>query len=87
MHPTIQQAREVSVSGADENVPLRAAAFQAQGGVADELRVRAQTTVGRVRAGGLWAGAFIGLMVGLKLVGQSLRRRREIYEPDRGTCV
>jgi len=40
-----------------------------------------------VRAGGLWAGAFIGLMVGLKLVGQSLRRRREIYEPDRGTCV
>lgn len=32
-------------------------------------------------------GAFVGLVVGLKLVGLGLRRKRADYEPDDATCI
>jgi ferredoxin len=39
----------------------------------------------------VWAGwgfgAWVGLVIGVKLVGLSLRQRRTEYEPDRGSCV
>jgi hypothetical protein len=31
-------------------------------------------------------GAWVGLVIGVKLVSRSLRRRRTDYEPDRGEC-
>ena len=37
--------------------------------------------------GGRWLGAFIGLVIGLKLIGVSVLRRRDGYEPDCGTCL
>jgi ferredoxin len=36
---------------------------------------------------GAWLGAWIGLVVGVKLIGLSIRRRREEYQADRGNCV
>ena len=87
LHPTVQQAREVANSEEDSQLCLRAEAFRFHGGAPEELREQATMVVKRVRVGGVWAGAFIGLVAGLKLIGQSLRRRREIYEPDRGACV
>jgi len=87
IHPLVQQANEVAAMEEGEVELLRAEAFQAHGGSPEELRVQAAATTDRVRVGGTWAGAFVGLIVGLKLMGQSLRRRREIYEPDRGACV
>ncbi len=39
-----------------------------------------------VWAGGLF-GAWTGLVIGLKLIGLSVRQRREDYEPDRGACL
>jgi ferredoxin len=35
------------------------------------------------RAFGVW----VGLVIGIKLISLSLRRRRTDYEPDRGSCV
>jgi ferredoxin len=35
----------------------------------------------------VWFGAFVGFVIGSKLVHLSIRRRRVDYEPDRATCV
>lgn len=41
----------------------------------------------QVRVGGWIFGAWIGLVIGGKLVSLALRRTRMDYEPDRGACV
>ncbi|HSH16113.1 MAG TPA: 4Fe-4S binding protein, partial [Verrucomicrobiae bacterium] len=40
----------------------------------------------RFHAAGGWFGAFVGLVLGVKLLGLSLRQRRTDYEPERGAC-
>ena len=35
----------------------------------------------------LWLGGWVGLVIGVKLIHLSLRRRRTDYSPDRGGCV
>jgi NosR/NirI family transcriptional regulator, nitrous oxide reductase regulator len=41
----------------------------------------------RFAAAGAWFGAYVGLVIGLKLIHLSLRRRRTDYQPDRAGCV
>jgi NosR/NirI family nitrous oxide reductase transcriptional regulator len=41
----------------------------------------------RIRIGGWIFGAWVGLVIGGKLISLALRRRRTDYEPDRGACV
>jgi polyferredoxin len=36
---------------------------------------------------GAWFGAYVGLVIGVKLIHLSLRRRRIDYQPDRSGCV
>ncbi|MCC6123495.1 MAG: 4Fe-4S binding protein [Pirellulales bacterium] len=38
-------------------------------------------------AAGAWFGAYVGLVIGVKLIHLSLRRRRADYQPDRAGCV
>jgi ferredoxin len=40
----------------------------------------------RFVTGGWMFGAWIGLVVGVKLISLSVRRKRTDYEPDRGDC-
>ena len=40
----------------------------------------------RFRTGGWFLGGFIGLIIGIKLIGLSVRRSRNDWEPDRITC-
>ena len=44
---------------------------------------------GKLRAvgGGAWLGAWVGLVIGVKLLHLSVRRRRTDYQPDRINCV
>ena len=48
------------------------------------------TEAARIRqrfvTGGWIFGAWMGLVIGVKLIGVSLRRKRTDYEPDRGDC-
>jgi NosR/NirI family transcriptional regulator, nitrous oxide reductase regulator len=48
------------------------------------------TAAARIRAkfvtGGTIFGAWVGLVIGVKLISLSLRRKRTDYEPDRGDC-
>jgi ferredoxin len=41
----------------------------------------------KVVTGGWIFGAWVGLVIGVKLISLSVRRRRTDYEPDRGDCV
>jgi ferredoxin len=41
---------------------------------------------GRIELGGWLFGAWVGLVIGAKLISLSLRRARTDYEPDRGAC-
>jgi ferredoxin len=36
---------------------------------------------------GAWFGAYVGLVIGVKLIHLSIRRRRDEYQPDRAACV
>jgi ferredoxin len=41
----------------------------------------------RLSYGGRWVGAFLGLVIGMRLLSLRIRWRREGYEPDRADCV
>jgi polyferredoxin len=41
----------------------------------------------RLSRGGRWVGAFIGLVVGLRLISLRVRWKHDDYEPDRADCV
>jgi ferredoxin len=52
-----------------------------------ELAALAAVTIRRFRIGGACLGAWLGLVLGLKLLGLSVRRRQTTYEPDASLCV
>ncbi|NLF72516.1 MAG: 4Fe-4S binding protein [Candidatus Anammoximicrobium sp.] len=62
-------------------------AFRATGQPVDELYRTAIDRRQRFRTLGGWLGAWAGLVIGVKLVTLSIRRRRTDYQPDRSRCV
>ena len=51
-----------------------------------EILIDARRLRARFATAGTIFGAWVGLVIGAKLVSRSLRRRRNDYEPDRGDC-
>ena len=51
-----------------------------------ETLIEAVRIRGKFATAGTIFGAWVGLVIGVKLVSRSLRRRRTDYEPDRGEC-
>ncbi len=95
MHPEVRLAERIwaEETGKVEDVTEASDvtdasdAFRATGrrmedlyGGADEIRRQFGEAAG-------WFGAWVGLVVGLKLIHLSLRRRRVDYQPDRTGCV
>lgn len=62
-------------------------AFRSSSRSAEELHDAAQQRRRSLRHGGLWAGAFVGLVVACRLIGASVYRQRPDYVPDRGRCL
>ncbi len=99
MHATVQLADRVRLenSGAVKGTTDASEAFRATGESAESLYAQAAQIESRftsltkpfgVGIGGAHLfGAFVGLVVGLKLVGLSIRRRRNDYEPDDASCI
>jgi NosR/NirI family nitrous oxide reductase transcriptional regulator len=52
-----------------------------------EVLTQAAAIRRRFAIGGWIFGAWVGLVIGVKLVSLSVRRQRTDYEPDRGDCV
>jgi NosR/NirI family transcriptional regulator, nitrous oxide reductase regulator len=53
----------------------------------EELHDAARQKREALRRGGAWAGAYVGLVLAIRLIGASVRPRRSGYEPDRGRCL
>jgi hypothetical protein len=54
--------------------------------VADQLLPAAQSALRRFRVGGAIFGAWIGLVIGVRLILFMAGRRREEFEPERTGC-
>jgi polyferredoxin len=99
LHPTVALADRVRMenAGAVEGTTDASEAFRATGKSAESLYAEAGLVefrfTGIIRLAGVGLGgahlfgAFVGMVVGLKLVGLSIRRRRGDYEPDDASCI
>jgi ferredoxin len=89
MHPTVRLA-ETLRSGEAAGVSRQAEATQAfikTGQPATALYAEATNLRQRFARGGAWFGGFLGLVLSLKLIELSLRRRRNDYHVLRQGCV
>lgn len=89
MHPTVQLAERVAGEelGRFEGTNVESEAFRGSDQPIEELYAEAVGIKEQFGVGGKWLGVFVGLVIGGKLISFSIFRRREGYEPDRGTCV
>jgi NAD-dependent dihydropyrimidine dehydrogenase PreA subunit len=88
MHPTVRTAERVRLEeqGKVEGTNDFSDAFRATGRASSELYAEALAVRDRFALGGALLGAFVGLVVGGKLIALCVRRRRSDYEADRASC-
>ena len=100
LHPTVSLAERIRVEDAQRarlestgvtGMVVEATdasdAFRESGRTVEDLYREAMRQTGRLGyAGGLF-GAWVGLVIGIKLIHLSVRRRRVDYQPDRAGCV
>lgn len=88
-HATVRLAERIFMedAGQVEGTTDASSAFRATGKETKELYDEASTIRERFRLGGWIFGGFVGLVIGLKLIGLSVRRLRTDYEADRAGCL
>lgn len=89
-HTTVRVANRVWLEEhgkAQGATTLESDAFHRQGTPLDELLRDAAAIRRQFNIGGLLLGGWIGLVIGLKLVFLSIRRRRTDYEADPAACL
>ncbi len=89
LNPTWRLAERVyqEKTGAVQGTIDASDAFRNTGCPAEELYREADRLRGRFAFAGSLLGAWVGLVIGLKLIQLSLRRRRTEYMADRSACV
>jgi len=92
MHATVRLAEQVSLEDAGKlqcttNPTDPAYVFRTTGRAKADLYQEAGALHGKFVVGSAVMGGFVGLVIGLKLIGLSLRRRRSDYEADRSICL
>jgi NosR/NirI family nitrous oxide reductase transcriptional regulator len=88
-HETVRLAEQIYLedAGQTEEVTDASTGFRATGRQTKELYEQAANIRARFEVGGWIIGGFIGLVIGLKLVGLSVWRQRTDYEADRAGCL
>ena len=89
LHPTVQLADQLisEIPGQPAQATNAIEAFRNSGRPEAELYREARDVTRRLGAAGGWFGAWVGLVIGIKLIHLSIRRRRTDYQPDRANCV
>lgn len=88
-HPTVSMAN-LLVSHPEwlsQKGSLDVETFKSSGKALPVLISEAKIIQGQFRIGGWYAGAFIGLVVGLSLLNQVRFRKRSIYEANKANCL
>ncbi len=87
-HPVARLADQVHLEETTDAKSTDASdAFRATGRPVDELYTTAIELKGHFRSLGCWLGAWTGLVLAIKFIHISLRRRRDDYQADRAGCV
>jgi len=88
-HETVRLAEQIYVeeTGKTEEITDSSTAFRATGQEIKKLYEQASNIRARFELGGWILGGFIGLIIGLKLIGLSVWRQRTDYEADRASCL
>ncbi len=88
-HPTVRLAERIyqEENGQVEGTTDASSAYRATGQTIGELYNEANTIRSQFGTGGWIIGGFVGLVIGLKLIGLSIRRKRTDYEADRASCL
>jgi ferredoxin len=88
-HETVRLAKQIHMEEAGETQETTDAstAFRATGQDVKELYKQASIIRSRFEIGGWFFGGFIGLVIGLKLIGLSVWRQRTEYEANRASCL
>jgi polyferredoxin len=71
----------------EKKYALELEAFRSGGRNPQVLRAEAEAVRRQFRVGGACLGGFLGFVFGMSMVGVSIRRSRDAYEPDRGECL
>lgn len=92
MHPAVQRAETVALAGGTEAKPSkddadRLLAFRQNAAQAAAIPAEAREVLDRFEHAAPWFGAWVGLVISVKLITLMLRRRRDEYLADRGACV
>jgi NosR/NirI family transcriptional regulator, nitrous oxide reductase regulator len=89
LHPAIRQAERVYAedSGNVQGSTDASDVFRATGRPVQELYREAHEHSRNLAYAGSWFGAWVGLVLGAKLIHLSIRRRRSDYQPERTNCV
>lgn len=86
IHRTIALVEQIGVERDGAASTLQSDAFRASGKSVQMLYDEAEAVRSRFMTGSWILGAFIGLVIGCRLIGLSIRRTRKDYEPDRASC-
>ncbi|MCX7826300.1 MAG: 4Fe-4S binding protein [Verrucomicrobiae bacterium] len=89
MHFTVSLAERIAAEDAGKvrGETEESQAFRQTGKPTEELYSDALRVRGWFATGGWWFGAFVGLVLGAKLISLWRPQRRLIYEPDPARCV
>jgi ferredoxin len=89
LHPRVRLAERMRLeeTGKVEGTTDASDAFRRSGRPTEDLYQEALGRIGDFRWFGAALGAWVGLVLAVKLIYLSLRRRRTDYEPDRAGCV
>ena len=89
LHPAAALAERIRLeeAGQLEGTIDASDAFRNTGRAAKDLYAQALALHQRFAIAGGWFGAWVGLVVGVKLIHLSIRRRRTEYQPDKANCV
>lgn len=88
LHPSVSLAEEILLENSGERTEMTDAtkAFRASGKLSEELFAEARSIQIQFRKGGWILGAFVGLVLFLKLIGLFVRQSQKEYDMDKGTC-
>lgn len=70
-----------------DRIPIDLETFYGQGGQKEELELKVKSIQHNFKTYSTFAGALIGLVIGLTLIKLSLKRSRALYEIEHADCV
>ena len=89
LHPTVRLAERIAGEelGRYDDTTIDTRAFRASDTPNQTLYAEALEIKKGFAVGGRWLGGFMGLVIAVKLMAVSIHRKRDRYEPEKGSCL